>query len=308
MEERKAIDGYATGVMVCLCAIWALQQIAIKVVVTEVAPVMQIAIRSSVASVLVALWMVIRKERAEWAETWRAGVAVAVLFASEFYVVGEALKLTSAAHTVVFLYTAPIFAALGLHLKLPNERLNLVQWGGIALAFIGIVIAFYEPNAPAEQHRAILGDFLALLGGAGWGATTVTIRATKLSDASASLTLLYQLLGAAVLLAIFAVFTGETHLHVSVLSIGSLLFQGVIVSFASFLVWFGLMRKYLASRLGVLSFLTPMFGVVFGYWLLGETLETNFLIGAAFVLIGIVLVSGSTWLMQTAQNLKTRQG
>ena len=290
MEQRKAIDGRAAGVMVGLCAIWALQQIAIKLVVGEVPPVLQIAIRSGIAAVLVGLLMVIRKEKIAWRETGPAGIAVAVLFASEFYVVGEALKLTSAAHTVVFLYTAPIFAALGLHLKLASERLSRIQWGGIAIAFLGIVIAFYEPNAPAEQKRALLGDFLALLGGAGWGATTVTIRATKLSDASASLTLLYQLVGAALLLAIVAAFTGETHFHVSALSVGSLLFQGVVVSFASFLVWFELMRKYLASRLGVLSFLTPMFGVVFGYWLLGEVLEMNFLIGAAFVLGGIVLV------------------
>lgn len=45
---------------------------------------------------------------------------------------------------VVFLYTAPIFAALGLHWRLPAERLAPLQWLGIALAFCGIVIALFR--------------------------------------------------------------------------------------------------------------------------------------------------------------------
>jgi drug/metabolite transporter (DMT)-like permease len=64
------------------------------------------------------------------------------------------------------------------------------------------------------------------------------------------------------------------------------------VSFASFLVWFWLLRKYLASRLGVFSFLTPLFGIVFGAWLLNEPIEASFLLGAMPVLLGIISVSG----------------
>jgi len=51
------------------------------------------------------------------------GLTVGVLFALEFLLVAEGLRHTSASHMVVFLYTAPIFAALGLHWRLPAERL-----------------------------------------------------------------------------------------------------------------------------------------------------------------------------------------
>jgi drug/metabolite transporter (DMT)-like permease len=57
-----------------------------------------------------------------------------------------------------------------------------------------------------------------------------------------------------------------------------------------------LLRNYLASRLGVFSFLTPLFGIVFGAWLLAEPIEPSFLLGAVPVLLGIVLVSGGGWL------------
>jgi drug/metabolite transporter (DMT)-like permease len=76
------------------------------------------------------------------------------------------------------------------------------------------------------------------------------------------------------------------------------LFQAVIVSFATYLAWFWLLRKYLASRLGVFSFMTPLFGIVFGVWLLDEPLDASFLTGAGFVTAGIILVSGHDWLRQ----------
>ena len=75
-----------------------------------------------------------------------------------------------------------------------------------------------------------------------------------------------------------------------------MLFQGILVSFASYLVWFWLLRKYLASRLGVFSFMTPLFGVALGVWLLGEPLEPGFVVGAVLVLLGILLVNGEAWL------------
>jgi drug/metabolite transporter (DMT)-like permease len=74
-------------------------------------------------------------------------------------------------------------------------------------------------------------------------------------------------------------------------ALGALLFQSLVVSFASFLVWFWLLRQYQASSLGVFSFITPLFGVAFGVWLLHEPLEPSFLLGAALVLAGVVLVS-----------------
>jgi drug/metabolite transporter (DMT)-like permease len=100
-----------------------------------------------------------------------------------------------------------------------------------------------------------------------------------------------------------AIGLGQTGFNSTPLAWGSLLFQSLVVSFASFLVWFWLLRNYLASRLGVFSFMTPLFGIAFGVWLLHEPLEPSFLVGALLVLAGIVLVSGSGWLKQVLGSL-----
>lgn len=148
------------------------------------------------------------------------------------------------------------------------------------------------------SRNVLWGDFLALLSGLAWGATTVVIRCTSLTNATASKTLLYQLVGAFVLLTIAAVCMGQTGFRQTPLAWSSLLFQGIVVTFASYLAWFWLLRHYLASRLGALSFMTPLFGVAFGVWLLGEPVESRFLVGAAMVLVGIALVNGHEWLRE----------
>ena len=301
LDTRKSLDGRAVGLMLLLCLLWGLQQSVLKLVADDITPLMHIALRSGIAAVLVGLFMLWQREGLALGNgSWRPGLLVGVLFALEFLLVGQALRLTSASHTVVFLYTAPIFVALGLHFMLPAERLNGVQWCGITLAFAGIVVTFFGRSQPAAANAVLpahmlWGDLLALLGGMAWGATTVVVRCSSLARVSASQTLLYQLVAAFVLLLGAAAVLGQTHINPTPVMWSALAFQSIVVSFISFLVWFWLLRHYLASQLGVFSFVTPLFGVAFGIWLLNEPLEMSFVLGALLVLAGVVLVTNHAW-------------
>lgn len=308
MDHRKALDGQAMAIMGVLCLIWGLQQVVLKAAAADITPLMQIALRTGVAAVLVGLLMARRGERLRLSDgTWRPGLLVGFLFALEFLLVGEGLRFTTAAHMVVFLYTAPIFVALGLHWKLPAERLAALQWFGVALAFGGIVIAFFGRGQPGGDLATMLwGDFLALGAGIAWAATTVAVRLSSLAREPATKTLFYQLAVSFVLLMLATIALGQTGFKSTPLAWGSLLFQSLVVSFASYLTWFWLLRHYLASRLGIFSFLTPLFGVAFGVWLLDEPLEPNFLVGTLLVCAGIVLVSGYGWIKTLTSSSPTR--
>ena len=290
MDERKPLDTLATSLMLVLCVVWSLQQIALKAVGDNVAPMLQIALRSGVAFCLVGALMVWRKERFDW-RAWRPGVVVGALFALEYLFVAEALRFTSAGHTIVFLYTSPIFAAIGLHLKLPAERLSVTQWGGVTLAFGGVAYAFLGGSGHTSTEVSLWGDLLALLGGAAWGVTTVVVRTTRLSVTAPTQLVLYQLGSAFLLLLLVAVLMGQTYFTPTPLVWASLAYQILLMSFASLLAWFWLLRHYLASRLGVFTFLTPVLGVVLGAVLLGEPLEAQFVVGALLVLLGLATVS-----------------
>ena len=150
MDSRQALDPKAITLMGVLCAVWGMQQVVLKATAADISPIMQIALRSGVAALLVGLVMWWRKERMSLSDgTLRPGALVGLLFGLEFLLMAEGLRHTSASHIVVFLYTAPIFAALGLAWRLPAERLGGVQWLGIALAFGGIAFAFLGRSSPA---------------------------------------------------------------------------------------------------------------------------------------------------------------
>ena len=297
MDTRKPVDGSAVLLMMVLCATWGMQQVVLKATAADIAPVMQIALRSGVAALLVGLVMWWRGESMSLRDgTLVPGLAVGVFFATEFLLVAEGLRHTSASHMVVFLYTAPIFAALGLHWRIPAERLSGLQWSGIAIAFAGIAMTFLgrghgAATGAAATGSTLWGDFLGVLAAIAWAATTVVVRCSSLAKAQPSKTLQYQLVMAFGVLLCAAWLSGQAQVNFTPQVWASLAFHAVVVSFASFLAWFWLLRHYLASRLGVFSFMTPLFGMLFGAWVLDEPIEAGFLVGAIPVLVGIVLVS-----------------
>lgn len=299
MTMRKTINKEATGLMVIISMIWGIQQVAIKYIALDISPIFQIAIRSGLATIFLLFFILIRKQ---WPlfhkKVWHIGVVVGFLFAAEYLLVGEGLKYTSSSHMVVFLYTAPIFTAIGLNYLLPEEKLAAMQWFGIIIAFTGILIAFYVSGAENDRslYPTLIGDLLGLLGGLAWGATTVVIRCTKLANCPAPQTLLYQLIGGFVLLLTASMILNQTALTISYAVVASLGYQSILLSCVSLLLWFRLLRFYFTTQLSILSLMTPLFGVTFGVMIMNDPLLPQFIIGSIFVLMGIFIVISYPWL------------
>jgi len=293
IAERRPLDARAVALMVALCGMWGFQQVAMKAAAPFMAPVLQVALRSFLALLIILpIFIAKRPMRRALAVHWRGGVLVGALFAAQFFCVAQGLHYTSASHMVMFFYTAPIFSALGLHFAFPEEKIAPLQWGGIALAFLGVLLAFSGNGAGGERlAEAWKGDLLGLIAGALWGASTVTIRSTSLTTASASVSLFFHLLGASVLLFPVAVLRGDTHVTPASALFVSLAYQVLFMSVAGFFTWLALLKVYLASRLSILSFMTPVFGVAAAVLLLDEKIDIFFIAGSLLVIGGIVLVS-----------------
>lgn len=294
--QRLPLDSRAYVLMVALCMAWALQQVAIKVAAVGIPPLLQGGIRSVAATLLLLGWIAMRRIPVfDHDGTLAAGLGAGLLFGVEFVFIYAGLGMTTASRMAVFIYLAPCLTALGLHFFVPGERLKSSQWLGIALAFGGIVTAFgdgFMSNAPGS---AATGDAFGVIAAVIWSATTLLIRTTRLSNARAEKTLLYQIGVSAVVLMIASFAFGERGITaITPLIAASMFYQIVVVAFASYLAWFWLLTRYLAARLSVFSFLTPLFGVAFGMLLLGERVSAAFVAAAVMVAIGIALVNRRT--------------
>lgn len=295
MLERKAhLDSLAIVLITGCCLLWGLNQVAAKVALAEVPALWQAAARSLGGALLVWGWARARRIPL-WDRdgTLPGGLLAGALFGLEFACVFIGLQYTSASRMVVFVYTAPFVVALGMPHVSKVERLSKLQLAGLLIAFGGVASAFAEGfSRPAVGDRQWLGDALGLVGGTLWGATTLAVRASRLTAASAEKTLLYQLVVSGLGLAVAAAFAGPAWpATLSPLAWGSMAFQVVIVTFASFLLWFWLVRHYPATKLASFTLLTPVFGLVLGALLLGEPITARLVVALAAVACGIVLVN-----------------
>ena len=295
MSARKThLDTLAISTLVFCCLLWGLNQVAAKAAMPEVPALWQAALRSVFGTLLVGAWAAWRGVPIFVRDaTWRGGLLAGALFGAEFLCIFIGLQYTTASRMVVFIYIAPFVVALGMPFIARSERLSRLQMIGLLIAFAGVAWAFEEGfHAPAAGPHQLFGDALGVVAGVLWGATTLAIRATKLSSAAAEKTLLYQLAVSGVILLAAALMTGtKLPAALSPLAWSAMGFQIVVVTAFSYVLWFWLIGHYPATRLASFTLLTPVFGLVLGALLLGEAITARLVVALLAVATGIVLVN-----------------
>jgi drug/metabolite transporter (DMT)-like permease len=277
--------------MLMLCLSWGFNQIAVKLALPDIPPFLQAFIRSCGAIVVLLLIAWIRGVKLFARDgTLGAGLFAGVLFGFEFVLIYHGLLLTTASRAVVFLYTAPFFVALGSY-RFLGERLRASQWGGLALCFAGVACAIGVPQ-PDVDAKVLLGDLMIVGGGALWAATTLLVKATSLIKAPPEKALSYQVAMSIPILGIAAWLSGETLTRVpGPLALSLMVYQAVWVVGLTFLIWFSMVKTYSASKLSAFTFITPLFGVAAGYFIMHDQLTVAFGVAALLVIAGLYLVN-----------------
>src|ERR1041384_6069601 len=143
----RALSPGAIALMLMLCLSWGFNQIAVKLVLPDVPPMLQALSRSAGALpvLLIIGWFRGVKFFERDGTLW-AGLSNGVIFGIEFVLIFQGLLFTSASRAVVFVYTAPFFVALAPPVFL-GERLRASQWSGLGLSFAGVALAIGVPQA-----------------------------------------------------------------------------------------------------------------------------------------------------------------
>jgi drug/metabolite transporter (DMT)-like permease len=291
-SHTRPLDAASMVLVVFLCLTWGFNQPAIKLAILEgVPPLLQCAIRSTLATFIVLGVMRLRGlPMIERDGTLTAGIVAGVLFGFEFLLIYRGLIYTAASRATLFIYLAPFFVVLGSRWFFPSDHFGPMQWAGLILAFGGMIVAFGVP-APASSPHQLLGDLMMAAAALSWAATTLVIKASPLARVSPEKTLLYQIAVCVPIVTLGALVFGERITQMpSAVAVGSLAYQTIVVG-TTFSIWFMLIVKFSASRLSAFTFLTPLFGVAAGHFVLGEPLTPAFALAVALVAAGLILVN-----------------
>lgn len=285
------MDALAIGVMVFLTAAWGLNSVVSKVTVEGLSPPFVSFARAVIAMAAVYGWCIWRGIDVFARDgSLKAGSIVGALFGLEFVLIYAGMDYTSASRANLMTNTMPLFTLVGSHFLL-GERATLIKVVGTVLSFIGVGAVFFD-KLSLPSPDALYGDLLCIAGGAAWAATALAIRKTGLSALAPEKTLLYQLAGAALVALPFLPFGGPLVKNLSGLVVASLLFQSLFIVAFTYVIWFWLMSVYPLTGLSAFTFLSPVFGVLFSAWMLGDPLTAGLLGGLALIVAGLILVNG----------------
>lgn len=293
---KPHLDLFAISIMTSMCVCLAVGQVAIKVANAGISPVLQAGLRSLAGAVLIGL-----VAKARGVELFRRdgifwpALLTSLFFAAEFAFLYPALKLTTASHAVILLYTAPFVVAVGAHFLIPGDRITAVKLIGLVLALGGVAAVMLGKEAEAAPGTAgpsLMGDLMCLAGALAWGGLTLTIRATRLAQVPALRVTFIQLIVSGPLLVALSPLIGEAGItSAEPLIWGAFLFTVIFVAGFVFTTTTWLFTRYPASQVMAFMLLTPVFGVVAAHLLLGEPLGGHLLAGLGLVLAGLWLVN-----------------
>jgi len=273
-------------------AIWGFNYVVIKLGVGEVPPLLLTGLRFFFAAIPAIFF--VSRPTSRFSYVLSYGIVLGVI---QFGLLFVSMKLGLSASLASLVLQLQAFFTIGIAVVVLGDVPKPVQLAGAALAFAGIgVIAINRWQGP-ELFPLIL----CVLAAFAWGVANV------ITKKSGEKNMLSFIIWASLMapLPLFALSWGlEDHAeiirsitHPSLLAIGAVAYLAWPVTVLGFALWNFLLSKYPASSVAPFSLLIPVFGILSGVLVLGDTLGAATIAGAMMVFAGMGLnVFGPSWM------------
>lgn len=284
-------------ILTSIAALWGSYPVFAKIALAHFPPYVLVVLRTSLASAFLAVLLLRRGFDEFRALSWSDVRSFAFLgFTGIFVSTGGTylgIAFTSASSAALLQAASPVMVALGAWLYL-RERLRPRQWLGVALSTLGVILVVTRGSWRAIGHLEILpGDFIIIVGQAGWAVYTVYGKRVLAVHSPALATTAAYVLGSLMLLPVpfltAKLFPAPE--WASPVAWAVVAGQAVLGAVAH-VWWYEGVHQVGASRAAIFMNLQPVVGVILAWGLLGETVEAAEILGGLAVLAGVWLTSG----------------
>ncbi len=226
-------------------------------------------------------------------EHWRLLAALGASGIAVFHVlVYLALRHTEAINSALFMSTTPV-VIIGFSWLLFRERVTRLQALGIAASLAGalILITRGDPGLllSLQFNR---GDLYMLIAVPNWALYSVLLRRLPPGLHPLALVTTVAAFGLVFLAPAYAwELARGGHFALNAATIGSVLYIGVFASVIAYLCWNRGVATVGANRAGLFMHLIPLYSAILAVALLGESVQSFHLMGAAFIFTGIYLTN-----------------
>lgn len=286
---RQPLTARAGALALLLSTLWAGNPVANKAGLDDAGPMRLGWLRFAIGGVVVLIYAVATRQsfrvlRHEWVPLALLGTLFTVQLA--FMNIGQ--DFSTAGHAVVVTSTFPLWTGVFAHFFVPGDRMSRSRTLGTLVAYSGVIAVFYKGFADSSSDF-LVGDLLLLGSAVLLGGRQVYLSQLGQGIAQHKLLISQGVFGVTTFVIASLIFESDEAFVVTTRLVVALLYTGVLIAGLGFIGQTWLLKRYLPSRVTVISLSQPIFGVLFSWWILGESVGGELYIGAALVVVGSAL-------------------
>ena len=283
---RQPLSARAGALALLLSTLWAGNPVANKAGLDDAGPMRLGWLRFAIGGVVVLIYAVATRQsfrvlRHEWVPLALLGTLFTVQLA--FMNIGQ--DFSTAGHAVVVTSTFPLWTGVFAHFFVPGDRMSRSRTLGTLVAYSGVIAVFYKGFADSSSDF-LVGDLLLLGSAVLLGGRQVYLSQLGQGIAQHKLLISQGVFGVTAFVIASLIFESDEAFVVTTRLVVALLYTGVLIAGLGFIGQTWLLKRYLPSRVTVSQ---PIFGVLFSWWILGESVGGELYIGAALVVVGSAL-------------------
>ena len=275
--------------------VWGSTFLAIRVGVHEVPPFLFAAMRFVVAGFVLFAWMMAKGERWPNGRQWGSVLLIAlVIFVCDYGLLFWAEQRVASGIAAVMMAMIPVFMALAEIVFLRTQRLTVRLGVALLVGIGGVAVLMSHSIYLGAAAIETTGAIALIVGSLSWAVASVLSRVLPLPE-SKVLSSGAQMLSGGLMLTVVAAALGEfRNFHPGSVSRGAwfalvyLIVAGSIIGYTAY-VW--LIHHESPTKVGTYAYVNPVVAVVLGYFLGGEGLGLRTILGSAFVLVSVVMIT-----------------
>ena len=285
MREANTFD---LSLLILLAIIWGSSFFNIKIATYSYDPITLALVRVIFASMPLLLICKLRKIKIEaFTENWKWYALIGLCnIAIPFVLIAIGTAKINSYLAAILMSTTPLSGSILAHFFTKNEKLSFYKSTGVLIGFSGIILLFFDRVIINSENYiyaliTILGSTFYCIG----GLLTLKVKNKKNENVTTSTTLWSVLF----LLPFSLILESPWNSEPTIASTLSLLYLGVIATGFAWLIRFRILTVNGLVFQTQVAYLIPIFGIIFGYFLMNEIITWRVLISLVIILIGIYI-------------------
>ena len=285
MRQPKLIDYF---LLTILSLIWASAFFNIKIATYSYDPITLALVRVIFASIRLLLICKLRKIKIEaFTENWKWYALIGLCnIAIPFVLIAIGTAKINSYLAAILMSTTPLSGSILAHFFTKDEKLSFYKSTGVLIGFSGIILLFFDKVIINSENYiyaliTILGSTFYCIG----GLLTLKLKNKKNENVTTSTTLWSVLF----LLPFSLILESPWNSEPTIASTLSLLYLGVIATGFAWLIRFRILTVNGLVFQTQVAYLIPIFGIIFGYFLMNEIITWRVLVSLVIILIGIYI-------------------